>query len=272
MPTTMSSTTQRMDSALVATWIQAIFYGLFVALFLGSYSAGALLPKHHDTGTSSRSVISGRVLLAVTVTAHFVYSLQRFREAFFLFNGRAAPFEIYSEYFRETAIWQNGFLLATVLVADLVLIRRLWRVRVAKRWLIASVISFLSLIICGGRAVHSFTLPGADTKLVAPWIIACGAFNVLTNILGGAALILPAPRHERSIELQTEGQITGPTSAVKYTDGAYLTSAWSVILFSAYFWDIDMRFPLDVTPAVLGISNMIVHLQMELAGRHADTT
>ncbi|KAJ7440778.1 hypothetical protein B0H11DRAFT_2252600 [Mycena galericulata] len=273
----MPSTTEVLDSIITATWILSIFYGLFVALFLGSLSVQAFSPPTHHIKAGPRSVISGRLLLGTTVTCHFIYSLRRFREAFFIVDASADPLEIHSDYSRASAIRQSGFLFATVFIADVLLIRRLWRTWASSRWVITFLlISVLGLsgesdfgCVCGIKAIHALTLPeGSVIDLAGSWSIRAGLFNLIINVVGCLGFISLAQKYEDSHELPMDAQAT-MTPAVTYAHGATLTSLWSAILLCACLFGAPMRFLLDVTPVMFGILSMIVYVRIELTETHA---
>ncbi|KAJ6549992.1 hypothetical protein B0H19DRAFT_952059 [Mycena capillaripes] len=252
-------TVPRISSALATVVIETFFYGIYLVLFLTSIY---LLFTAHTRGLRrERSVwvspiLCGGSVLFIAVTGHWVLTIDRLFLAFVTVDNGADPLTFYGDYSQPSQIIQGAFLLVSLAIADGLMVHRLWTVYTHNRYvMIFPALMLLGLLASTIGVVNDFShyKPGDSVlDLANGWIIADSVFTVFV--------------------LKPIGGPTLNSIIAIIVESAGLTTTWAIFFIITYATRSNLRFLIDVTPAIVGTANMLIYVRVGLGWAHAPAT
>ncbi|KAJ7697152.1 hypothetical protein B0H17DRAFT_853152, partial [Mycena rosella] len=193
-------------------------------------------------------------------------------------NG-ADPLRFYADFSQATQIVQSSFLLASLAIVDALFVHRLWTVWAHNRYVMIFLsLTLLGLIVSMIGVTYNFSQfkPGDEVAALAnEWIIADCVFTVLTNMYCTALIAWKLWRvHSIANSTPSGGHtlMVTPPSLHRFpaVPGRTLIElhlphrTWAVFFISAYAARSNLRFLIDVTPAIVGAANMLIYMRMGL--------
>jgi len=272
-------TVPRISSALATVVIETFFYGIFVVLFI---IAIYLLFTVQSRGLRRERpvwlspILCGGSVLFIALTGHWILTIDRLFLAFVIVDNGKNPVEFYGDFSQATQIVQTGFLLVSLTIVDALLVHRLFTVwahhRSLRYVMIFPTFTMLGLVVSAVGVVYDFSqFKAGDNvlELAAGWIPADCAFTISTNVYC-TALIAWRLWRVQSI-LKPAGERTLMSVLAIITESAALSATWAIFFIITYVSWSNLRFLIDVTPAIVGTANMLIYVRVGLGWAHAPT-
>ncbi|KAJ7728087.1 hypothetical protein B0H16DRAFT_245286 [Mycena metata] len=263
------STVPRISTALATVLIETFFYGIYVVLFVTSiYLLFTLQSRglRRERSVWLSPILLGGSVLFVTVTGHWILSIDRLFLAFVVVDNGSNPVEFYGDYSQPTQVLQSSLLLVSLAVVDGLFVHRLWTVWSHNRYvMILPCLTMLGLIIStigGMYAFSQFKLGDSVDALANGWIIAESLFTVFTNMYCTVFISWRLWRVQNI--LKPAGGRSLNSVIVIIVESAALSTAWAFFFIAAYAVRSNLRFLIDVTPAVVGTANMLIYVRVGL--------
>ncbi|KAJ7617668.1 hypothetical protein DFH06DRAFT_101085 [Mycena polygramma] len=262
------STVPRISAALATAVIDTFFYGAYVVLFLTSiylvFTAQSRGMRRERSIWLSPILCGGSVLF-IAITGHWVLTIDRLFLAFAVIDKGSNPVGFYGDFSQPTQIIQSSFLLASLTIVDALFVHRLWTVWGHNRYvMIFPMVTLLGLAASTVGVAVDFSnfRPGDNVlQLANGWIIADCGFTVFTNIYC-TALIGWRLWRVQSI-LKPAGRSFISIIAI-IIESAALSTTWAIFFVAAYAARSNLRFLIDVTPAIVGTANMLIYVRVGL--------
>ncbi|ESK88801.1 hypothetical protein Moror_17135 [Moniliophthora roreri MCA 2997] len=174
---------------LANTALESFLYGIFFVLNAGSI---ALLVCPRDYSAAFREtrenrfksvfkkpMFLGAIVLFIGITGHWICTVMRLFAAQSTYKGGKAPLEYYSDISQGVYAIKTGFLEASLIVGDAMLVYRLWKVWNMNYWVIIIPSStLLGLIVCGVGLVNDFVHYPAGRSVFSSgtraWVLGTG--------------------------------------------------------------------------------------------------
>ncbi|KAF8188449.1 hypothetical protein K438DRAFT_1594085 [Mycena galopus ATCC 62051] len=265
----------RTSSALATVVIETFFYGIYLVLFITSIyllftaqSRGLRPPR----SIWLSPVLCGGGLLFLAVTWHWALTIDRLFLAFVTVDGGADPLGFYGDFSQATQIAQSTCLLISLGIADALVVHRLWTVwsHVNRYVMIFPMLTLLGLVASTIGVAYDFSQfkPGDNVlDLANGWIIADCAFTVFTNIYCTAFIGWKLWRVQRILK-PTGGRNLNSIVAI-IVESAALSTTWGFFFVITYTMRSNLRFLIDVTPAIVSAANMLIYVRVGLGWAHA---
>ncbi|KAJ7926771.1 hypothetical protein B0H13DRAFT_1069547 [Mycena leptocephala] len=267
-------TVPRISSALATVIIETFFYGIYLVLFFTSIY---LLFTAQSRGLrSERSVwlspiLVGGSVLFIAVTGHWIFTIDRLFLAFVVVNNGADPLGFFGDLSQATQIGQSSFLLASLAIVDALFVHRLWVVWAHNRYVVIfPMMTLLGLCVSAVGVMIQFSQFGPDDSLIEfanGWIVTDCAFTVCTNIYC-TSLIAWRLWRVQSI-LKPMGGPTLMSVLAIIVESATISATWAMFFVITYVIRSNLRFLIDVTPAIVGSANMLIYVRVGLGWAHA---
>ncbi|KAJ6556194.1 hypothetical protein B0H19DRAFT_1262290 [Mycena capillaripes] len=269
-------TVPRISSALATEVIETFFYG----------SRG----MRRERSIWFSPILIGGSILFVTVTGHWILTIDWLFLAFVEVDGGANPLQFYGDLSQATQIIQSSLLLASLTTVDALFVR-LFGLYDSNIFNCFSgsppmdcletqplchgflTLTLLGLIVNAIGVMYDFSqfTPEDDILVFANgWIVADCTFTFLTNIHSLIAWRLW--RIQRIIK-PTGGRTFMSVIAI-VVESAALSASWAIFFVITYVLRSNLRFLIDVTPAIVRSANMLIYVRVGLwwAYAPADTS
>jgi len=257
--------------SLATVCIESFLYGIFFILFLLSTY---LLFTRHQLTSPKRSPLSilatpffsATLCIFVTITAHWILTFIRLFEAFVL-SGQT-PLDFYGDLKQITEVVKTGFLMASLVIGDSMIIYRLWIVwSYNKAVVVLPLCTLIGLTVCGVGITFQFTQysPGQNVFLseAGRWITSDCVFTLCTNLYC-SVLIAWRIYKCNSSSRQYGGQNLNSVLAIIVESAAIYTS-WTIFFFASYQSQSNLQFiAVDAWPAMSGIAFMFINVRVGL--------
>ncbi|KAF9558816.1 hypothetical protein CPC08DRAFT_667036 [Agrocybe pediades] len=256
--------------SLATVGIESFFYGIF--FILTTFSVYLLIIRQKTT-SSRHSIFRvpffyASVGIFLSVTAHWILTWIRLFDAFIHFNDGTTPVLYYADLRRITEVVKTGFLIATLVMCDAMVIYRLWVVwNYNKLVVIFPLCTLAGLIVCGIGITYQFSVfpLGADvfTSIAGRWITSDITFTICTNIYSSTFIAWRIWRINRSS--RKFGVATLNSVLVTVVESAAVYTSWAIMFFATYLSKSNMQFfTIDTFPAIAGISFMLIMTRVGL--------
>ncbi|KAL1942174.1 hypothetical protein VTO73DRAFT_6238 [Trametes versicolor] len=266
---------------LALTCVESAFFGIFFVLAVTSLAV--LVVRHSNRSSTFNGVppsseriwasplFIGTVLLLMTVTAHWIITVRRLFEAFLLHGGGQHPATYYLTVEAPTQVAATAFVVASVIVGDIILTYRIWVVW-DRRWslIIFPTLCTLGYVAMGISVIQLFAVyrPGESPFVNAAQrrIITTAAFTLTTNIYGTASIAYRIWTSNRALKHDHTLPGMGLTEAlVIFIESAALYTAWTLFFLVSYSSNSLLEaFAFHCIPAATGISFMLIIVRVGL--------
>ncbi|KAJ7174926.1 hypothetical protein C8R46DRAFT_1253119 [Mycena filopes] len=273
-------TVPRTSTALATVLIETFFYGIYLVLFVTSiyllFTVQSRGLRRERTVWLS-PILTGGSVLFVAVTGHWIFSIDRLFLAFVIFNDGANPVAFYRDYSQATQILQSSLLLVSLAIVDGLVVHRLYTVYSHNhKVVILPGLAMLGLVgdaIGGICSFAQFKVGDSVDDLANGWIIAESAFTVVATMYCTALISWTLWRVQSILEpsggrnLMSGLEVRPLIQIVLQVPSlliALRSSTWTVFFITAYAMRSNLRFLLDVTPAVVGTANALIYVRVGL--------
>ncbi|KAI0923827.1 hypothetical protein AcW1_006681 [Taiwanofungus camphoratus] len=181
---------------LAALCVGSVLYGIFFVLAV--LSIYLLVLRRREIAAKSpvasaprpiylTPIIVAAIAISITITGHWIVTVVRLFDAFVNFDGGARPAAFYGEQSQPTQVVKTVSISITFLIADVMLIYRLWIV-----WgynylvIIFPACTVLGLVAAAVGTAHSFATCPPDTTIFTSsfkaWLTTEYVFTFTTNV------------------------------------------------------------------------------------------
>ncbi|KAF7371372.1 hypothetical protein MSAN_00773600 [Mycena sanguinolenta] len=194
--------------SLATVAVESCLYGVYLVLAVTSICL--LLGRNASSTRRSTPIFQspifmGAVGLFLTITAHWVIIVDRAFLGFIHFANPLGPLGFYADLSEFTEVLKTGFLVATAIIGDGLIIHRLWVVwGYNKKILIFPIATLVGLAVSGAGITYQFTQyrPGQNVFLseAGRWITSATVFTLCTNLYSTAFISWRLWNHGRTIQ------------------------------------------------------------------------
>ncbi|KAI0820900.1 hypothetical protein BC628DRAFT_1329406 [Trametes gibbosa] len=268
---------------LALACIESLLYGMFFVLAMTSL---AVLVGRHTKRSSSYSGRTGcrsdriwtsplfvaTMLLLATVTSHWLITVRRVFDAFLYYDGGRAPMAYYLTVEAPTQVIGTAFVVASVIVGDIILTYRIWTIW-DRRWtlIIFPTLCTLAYTALGFSMVQLFAsyAPMESIFMTAARrrVITTSALTLATNLYGTGVRRPYCLGMLCRMWLSPANELTPPMqeALVIFIESAAFYTFWTlffVVSFSAN--SLLEQFAFHCIPAATGISFMLIVVRVGL--------
>ncbi|EIW53016.1 uncharacterized protein TRAVEDRAFT_53433 [Trametes versicolor FP-101664 SS1] len=268
---------------LALACIESLLYGMFFVLAMTSLAV--LVGRHTNRASSfsGRSFTSDRIwtsplfvatmFLLATVTSHWLITVRRVFDAFVYYEAGQDPMAYYLTVEAPTQVIGTAFVVATVIVGDIILTYRIWTVW-DRRWalIVFPTLCTLAYTALGVSMVQLFASyePNESIFMSAARhrVIPTSALTLATNLYGtGMNDSISDMVEQQGYEAQSHVRRCGAQSLrlVIFIESAAFYTFWTlffVVSFSAN--SLLEQFAFHCIPAATGISFMLIVVRVGL--------
>ncbi|KAJ6464060.1 hypothetical protein C8R45DRAFT_507451 [Mycena sanguinolenta] len=274
--------------------LESFFYGTFFVLFIISVSllVSRYVQDGRRGGKKSSLLVSplfiGAIALFITVTSHWIITVDRAFLAFFHFEDGTFPLGFYGDLSQITEVVKTGFLMASLTIGDLLIIHRLWTVWGHNKYIVIfPLCTLMGLTACGVGITYQFTQyhPGQNVFLseAGRWITSDAVFTLWyggrhvrghrgaqvllfsTNVYSTVLISWHIWRTSRQIRPYGGQNMASVLSIV--LESAAIYTSWTLFFFVSYQSQSNLQFiAVDCWPAMSGISCMLIHVRVGMRG------
>ncbi|KAJ7264123.1 hypothetical protein B0H12DRAFT_1201218 [Mycena haematopus] len=259
---------------LATVALESFFYGAFVVLSLTSISL--LITRNGRVNRSGQGepsilvspIFCGAVALFITITSHWILTVDRAFLAFIHFEDGTFPLGFYADLSQATEVVKTGFLLATVIIGDMLIIHRLWIVWGHNNYIIIfPICTLIGLSVCSVGITYQFTQykPGQNVFLseAGRWITSDTVFTLCTNLYSTSLISWYIWKNSRVIQPYGAPNLKAVLGIV-----IEMTARFQILgnfFFAAYQSQSNLQFIIvDCLASVTGISCMLIHVRVGL--------
>ncbi|KZT00807.1 uncharacterized protein LAESUDRAFT_527375 [Laetiporus sulphureus 93-53] len=261
---------------LASVCMESFLYGIFVLLFgVSTYLLIRRGERQRQMSTSGATrpmwktpMFIAAMIMACTVTAHWILTVVRLFDAFVNYEGGTKPLVAYGDLSFRTEVVKTAFLVMTILTSDIMIIYRLYIVWSYNYWIVIfPMLTWCGLIACGTGVCWQFAVYtlGEDVfeTSAGRWITSDCVFTFTTNVY---CSILIAWRVWRTrIHTQSYGGANIMGALAIIIESAALQSSWNLIFFITYQVKSNIQFTTcDLWGVIAGISFMLINLRVSL--------
>ncbi|KAJ7500559.1 hypothetical protein B0H11DRAFT_2225550 [Mycena galericulata] len=259
---------------LTVVVLESLLYGVYATL---SSSALYLLVTRTDRRDKSSTgprlkiaspVALGALTLFITVTAHWLLNIARLFIAFHQWEDGPGPVDFYSDLSHITEVLKYGFFVASFVIGDILVIHRLWAVwAFSTRIIIVPSVTLMGFTAFGvGLTYQLSTYNSSDSIFKAAfrrWTTGICFFSVCTTAYTTGFIWYKLWNTGRM--LKSLG-ITSLSPIIKiFIDSAALIAVWGSFHVVSYQCGSNIQFiATDCAPAIIGISNMLIHIRLHI--------
>lgn len=263
-------------ASLATVAVESMLYGVFLVLAASSmYLHLGRIASQQSNSFGSGSVwayftpvILGSLCVILTVTGHWILTVTRLFDAFVNFLDGQEPLLYYSDLSLTTEVVKTAFLIATLIISDILFIYRLWTVWGHNYYIIiVPCCTVLGLCVAGPGVVYELTQLGTSTVFVARlsrWISADYAFTFVTNVYSSTGIawrVWRARQHTGSA--YGGGNLMHVLATI--VESAAIYTSYTIFFFAAYQSDSLIQYPaIDTLCPIAGIAFMMINVRVGL--------
>ncbi|TFK38856.1 hypothetical protein BDQ12DRAFT_682617 [Crucibulum laeve] len=255
---------------LATVCIESFLYGTFFILFVTSLY---LLAVRQKTTNAEGSVfltplVFGSILIFITITSHWICTFLRLFQAFVTFNRGTTPLEFYADLTQTSEVVKTGFLMASLVIGDAMIIYRLWIVWSYNRLVIIfPICTLMGLTACGVGITYQFTQykPGENVFLsvAGRWITSDCVFTLCTNVYSTIMIAYRVWNVNVSSKKFGGANLNSVLGIV--VESAVIYTSWTIFFFASYQSESNLQFiAVDAWSAMSGIAFMFINVRVGL--------
>jgi len=258
---------------LATVALESVLYGIFLML------SGTFVYLHFTRAVTQRSGISGirryitpvffgSMLVTCTVTGHWVMTVYRLFDAFVNFNGGAAPLLFYEDLASTTEAVKTAFLIATLIICDILFLYRLWIVWSYNYFVIViTCLAVLGLCVAGPGIVYQLTQVATGNSVfissLSKWISADYSCTFITNIYCSSGIAWRVWRARQRSTSYGGGNLTRVLATI--VESAALYTTYVAFFFGCYQATSNLQYvTVDTLCTIAGIAFMMINVRVGL--------
>ncbi|KAI0363450.1 hypothetical protein BV20DRAFT_144330 [Pilatotrama ljubarskyi] len=284
---------------LALACIESLLYGMFFVLAMTSLAVLVGRHTNRSSSFSGRSYSSERLwtsplfvatmFLLMTVTSHWLITVRRVFDAFLYYEGGQAPMDYYLIVEAPTQVVGTAFVVATVIVGDIILTYRIWTVW-DRRWsmIVFPALCTIAYTALGISMVQLFASYGYGESIFMTAarrrVITTSALTLATNLYGTGSIAYRIWSSNRALKhghafgvglsvavrrpamMPRYGHLTCSQEAlVIFIESAAFYTFWTLFFVVSFSADSLLeQFAFHCIPAATGISFMLIVVRVGL--------
>ncbi|KAI0667531.1 hypothetical protein C8Q78DRAFT_386395 [Trametes maxima] len=263
--------------------IESVLFGIFFVLAMTSLAVLVGRNSNRSSSVSARSCLSERIwtsplfiatiILLMSVTSHWLISVRRIFDAFVDYAGGQAPMEYYLTVEAPTQVVATAFVVASVIVGDIILTYRIWVVWDRRLPMIVfPTLCTMAYAAMGISVVQLFATyaPGETifTEAARRRIVVLTSGMRRTNVYGTGSIayrIWASNRAMKHGHAFTGVGLTVSEALVIFIESAAFYTFWTLFFVVAYAANSLLEaFAFHCIPAATGISFMLIVVRVGL--------
>ncbi|KAJ7473339.1 hypothetical protein FB451DRAFT_1133863, partial [Mycena latifolia] len=267
------STVPLFSANLAVVVLESLLYGIYLVLFLLALYLKVTDRRDSEqlTGvptTSRRKLVSplvfGALLLFVFITSHWILNVIRLFLAFK--EAGPGPQIFYADLSHPTEVLKYVFLVAALFIGDLFLIHRLWVVwAFHTRIIIVPTVALMGFVAFGAGLIYQLSGYTPNDSIFRAafrrWTTGICFFSSITTTYTTGFICYKLWTTSRVLKMLG---VTSLSSIMRiFIDSAALVTVWGSFHVITYQCGSNLQFiAADCVPAVLGISNLLIHIRL----------
>ncbi|KAJ6461689.1 hypothetical protein C8R45DRAFT_1027744 [Mycena sanguinolenta] len=257
--------------SLATVALESCLYGIYLVIAV----TALWLTFGRNAGSGRRGapiysspIFIGALMLLVTITGHWILTVDRGFLAFIYLVDTLGPLGFYGDLSQTTEVVKTGFLVTTLAIGDALIIHRLWIVWGRNNYVVLFPIALLTGVAASGAGItYQFTQykPGQDVFLseAGRWITSDTVFTLCTNVYSTAFIAWRLWSQGRA--LKHYGGPNVKSVLIIIVESAALYTVWTTFFLASYLSRSNLQFiVVDCWPAMTGISCMLIHARVGL--------
>ncbi|KAJ6451268.1 hypothetical protein C8R45DRAFT_883357 [Mycena sanguinolenta] len=246
--------------------VQSCLYGVYLVLAVTSIcliigrNASA---TRRGSSTYRSPIFLVAIGLFLTITGHWILVVDQAFLAFIHSPDTSGPLQFYGNLSEITEVVKTGFLVATVIIGDALIIHRLWIVWGCNKYVVIfPIATLMGLAASGAGITYQFTQynPGQNVFLTEAgrWISSETALTLCTHSYStGKSTPLSSARN-----FSSRNQPLLSVLAI-IVESAAIYTIWTIFFIATYQSQSNLQFiAVDCWPAITGISCMLIHVRI----------
>ncbi|KAJ6459219.1 hypothetical protein C8R45DRAFT_843480 [Mycena sanguinolenta] len=257
--------------SLATVALESCLYGIYLVLTVTALwltfgrNAGS---GRRGTPIYSSLPFVGALILLITITGHWILTVDRGFLAFIYLADTLGPLGFYGDLSQTTEVVKTGFFVITLAIGDALIIHRLWIVWGHNNYVILFPFALLTGVAASGVGItYQFTQYKPEQNIflseAGRWITSDTVFTLCTNVYSTAFIAWQIWSQERAIK-----QYGGPSLKsvlIIIVESAALYTVWTTFFLASYLSRSNVQFmAADCWPAMTGISCMLIHARVGL--------
>lgn len=242
--------------------VVGFLYGIFFVLFCASVYLLIQRQQRLNAGSAPGKPVYltmpfiGGMLLFMSVTPHWIVVVYRSFEAFIYYKAGSDPYDFYANQMNASYMAETAFSIIVPLLADAMLIWRLWLIWDHNRVvIIAPIVVLVGAIAAGIGALAIESM--RQQPQVSNWMTSCYAASVAINVYC-CALISRRLIAVVSKSHSVSGAIMSRVLAI-FIESASLYVSWMIISFALYETQNGVR---EALVPMAGIAFMLINVRV----------
>ncbi|KAK6995972.1 hypothetical protein R3P38DRAFT_3073688, partial [Favolaschia claudopus] len=263
----MAVEVQLVPVSLATIALESCFYGCFLVLAITSM---CLLVGRRAKWLSPTFLSA--IGIFITVTAHWILTVDRSFQAFVFFENGTFPTAFYGDLSQITEVGKTACLITTVAMGDAIIIHRLWIIWDRRLPIVLfPVLNFLGLIVSGVGITYQFTKYRTGQNVfqsdTSRWITSNAVFTLCINIYSTGFISWRMSQVGNVIKPIGRNRIHSVLGTIVESAAIYTT--WTIFFFATYLSESNIQFiTVDCVPAITGIACMLIHVRIGLGWAH----
>ncbi|TFK34279.1 hypothetical protein BDQ12DRAFT_580111, partial [Crucibulum laeve] len=213
-------------------------------------------------------LILSSILIFITVTVDTIFVFVRLFQAFVWYKSGLAPLEFYSDLAQPTQAAKTFIMIAAIVIADAMIIYRLWIV-----WshsiaiILFPILTLFGAAACGIGVTYQFTQykPGENIFIsqTGRWITSLFAATLCTNFFCTVCIAGKIMARNRGSTIDGGGSLTSIVAIV--VESAAINSTCLIFGVTSYLLKSNVQFvAADTWSTISGISFMLINVRVGL--------
>ncbi|KAF9650628.1 hypothetical protein BDM02DRAFT_3220464 [Thelephora ganbajun] len=262
---------------LLGILFESLGNGVFLVMFV--YNMYLQLRNLSDRNATRPNVLLlvSSTLLFVMITARWAIGVARIYEAVVDLGGRVPISKYFADITAKKQIGVTALFEFQVLVADLILVYRLYHVWKPHWWLcIIPSLAYIGVCISASFLIwamtHADLSRGVFQRDVQRWITLSFSFTISNNIYCTVAIILRLWRSHHAVAHASSNSYVWRVLRV-FIESASLLTIFMTVTFATFLGGYNIQYCLlDTTSPIIGISFVLILLRLNFNKHGSSTT
>ncbi|KAJ7135245.1 hypothetical protein C8R43DRAFT_1021439 [Mycena crocata] len=253
---------------LAVAVVESLFYGAYIvlALFLVMLTYDSELSISNPPRLRRAPILFGSSALFGTVTAHWILNIVRLFLAFHDSDQGPRPNIFYSDLSHRTEVLKYGFLVASLLIGDLLMIHRLWVIWARyTRIIVFPLITLLGLVAFGGGLTYQLSTYTASDSIFEStfrrWQTGVCFFSFSTAMYTTGFIWYKLWTTSRALASFGISNLC-PIMRI-FIDSAAIFAIWGSFHVLTYQCGSNLQsIAMDCAPTVVGVSSVLIQIRI----------
>jgi len=252
---------------LVGAVLESLGYGIFLVMFVYNMYLQMRSLQRKNAELPNMLLFVSSTLLFVMITSRWAIGVARLYEAVVIFEGRLSVTKYFADLTMKKQIAATALFEFQVIVADFILVYRLYHVWKPHWWLcIIPSLAWVGVWISTGFLLfsmgHAELSIGVFQEKVKRWITSSFACTISNNVYCTLAIIFRLWKSHQSVAHATPNSYIWRVLRV-FVESASLLTIFMTVTFITFLGGFNVQYTLlDATSPVVGISFLLIMLRL----------